>query len=196
MTMIKKLVVMMLTLSLVLSMGAVAFAVEPEDPNPTEDTEFVGDGCSLTPPVLDEEQEAGITPYGLNPPTSFHNLATAGKYTGSFSNLNSQLYTNKYFNTKNGSYCVRVRSTYSDVGGVNYTIRNYCVTCRKFTGQDKACKTASNKWTTSAWNVVTFPVLSGHSGHYFAPAVRNDGLTGATETAINGDIQVNYTASW
>lgn len=186
----KKLIVLLLAMSLMLSMGiSASAAVGGEDATPSG-IENCGDGCSLTPPEIPT-----MSPQDRNPPRAFYNIAQSGKYSGSFTGLTSTMYTLKYFDTKNGLYCVRVKTTDNTSAAIKYVVKNYCVTCRRFVETSATYKTASGLYGTTGWQVIQFRVPNGHTGHFFAPAIQNLGDYNGYGS-FNGTIQVNYTNNW
>ena len=187
---LKKLIVLLLAVSLMLSMGISASAAVAGEDATSSSIENCGDGCSLIPPVIDS-----ISPQDRNPPRAFYNIAQNGKYRGNFSGLTSTMYTLKYFDTKNGLYCVRVKTTDNTSPSIKYNVKNYCVTCRRVVETSGQYKTASGLYGTTGWQVIQFRVPSGHSGHFFAPAIQNLGDYNGYGS-FNGTIEVNYTNNW
>lgn len=131
------------------------------------------------------------------PPKTYHNLATSGIYKGEFSSLRATIYTNRYFDMKDGAYYSRVRC-YGEYPSLTYTAGNYCISCKKvLSTYDGNYSTPSETWEKGDWESFRHTVGSSHTNHFVCPFVKNTSSSiNGQLYAIGGDIWVNYTNSW
>lgn len=131
------------------------------------------------------------------PPKTYHNLATSGIYKGEFSSLRATIYTNRYFDMKDGAYYSRVRC-YGEYPSLTYTAGNYCISCKKILSTyDGNYSTPSETWEKGDWESFRHTVGSSHTNHFVCPFVKNTSSSiNGQLYAIGGDIWVNYTNSW
>lgn len=162
------------------------------------------DGCSteLVSIVADEndyptDEYMNGSARAVTVPKTYHNLASSGIYKGSFNSLRGTIYTNKYFDMKDGAYNSRVRC-YGEYPSLTYTVGNYCISCKKvLSTYDGNYSTPSETWETGDWESFRHTVASSHTNHFVCPFVTNtSGSINGQLYAIGGDIWVNYTNSW
>lgn len=132
-----------------------------------------------------------------NPPSTFYNIALKGIYKGSFSDLRGTMYTNYYFDTKDGTYYSRV-SCYGEYPDLCFKVGNYCKDCKKVISiTEDSFPTPSTPYEHSQWLSIVHTLGGTHKTHMVCPFVVNDsGLINDQLYAIGGNIWVNYENTW
>lgn len=208
----KRIFGLLLVMAMVLSLSVPAYAAEcvsfEEEMlcaiNALDENFQNEDGCSteLVSIVADEndypaDEYMNGSARAVTVPKTYHNLASNGIYKGSFNSLRGTIYTNKYFDMKDGAYNSRVRC-YGEYPSLTYTVGNYCISCKKvLSTYDGNYSTPSETWETGDWESFRHTVASSHTNHFVCPFVTNtSGSINGQLYAIGGDIWVNYTNSW
>lgn len=111
--------------------------------------------------------------------------------------MRATIYTNRYFDMKDGAYYSRVRC-YGEYPSLTYTAGNYCISCKKILSTyDGNYSTPSETWEKGDWESFRHTVGSSHTNHFVCPFVKNTSSSiNGQLYAIGGDIWVNYTNSW